>query len=162
MSQGFAKEFVDHGLLTGLTDDDHTQYVLESAVAWTTWSPTYTNLTVGNGTVTARYVQIEKTIHAYYSLTFGSTSAVSGDVGVSLPVAASASYIAATAPVGTAMFLDSGTARYNGTVSIAATGFLVRAEDVATYVRQKTLSSTAPFVWTTSDVLAFSATYEAA
>lgn len=57
--------------------------------AWDTYTPTWTNLTVGNGTVIARYLQIGKTVHVRISLTGGTTSSASGAVSVSLPVVAS-------------------------------------------------------------------------
>jgi hypothetical protein len=38
--------------------------------AWTTWTPSYTNLTVGNGTVTARYSQVGKTVTIDYKIFF--------------------------------------------------------------------------------------------
>ena len=53
---------------------------------YTSWTPTLTNITIGNGTVTAAYVQIGKHIHAQIRITLGSTSTVGGNPGFSLPV----------------------------------------------------------------------------
>ncbi len=54
--------------------------------AWQSWTPTWTNVTVGNGTVTAKYKQVGKTV--FYSLTFllGNTSSVAGSMVFTLPV----------------------------------------------------------------------------
>src|SRR6185369_9654216 len=54
--------------------------------AWGSWTPSWTNLSVGNGTVVAKYVQIGKTVFARLSLVLGSTSTVTGPVIFSLPV----------------------------------------------------------------------------
>ena len=42
--------------------------------AWQTWTPTYNNLTVGNGTVTCGYKQIGKTVTFRWIFQLGSTS----------------------------------------------------------------------------------------
>lgn len=53
--------------------------------AWTTWTPSYANLTVGNGTVIARYMLVGKTLFFMFQLTLGTTSSVSSGPRVSLP-----------------------------------------------------------------------------
>lgn len=51
------------------------------------WSPTYTNITVGNGVVRARWVQIGPMVAWSLSLIFGSTTSVTGTMQVNnLPV----------------------------------------------------------------------------
>jgi hypothetical protein len=57
--------------------------------AWTTWSPSYGGLTIGNGTVTARYQQIGKTVNFFWYLVTGSTTSISSDPFFTLPVASS-------------------------------------------------------------------------
>src|SRR5687767_858390 len=54
--------------------------------AWTTWSPTWTNLTVGTSTVTARYRQIGKLVCCRLHIVLASGFAVSGDIQFTLPV----------------------------------------------------------------------------
>lgn len=56
--------------------------------AWTTFSPTFTSST-GTATTSGRYKLIGKTCHATLTMTF--TSGVTGNVSLSLPVAATAS-----------------------------------------------------------------------
>jgi hypothetical protein len=56
--------------------------------AWSTYTPTYTNLTLGNGTAVARYNRTGKTIDLRVALTGGTTSTAAGAISVSLPVAA--------------------------------------------------------------------------
>jgi hypothetical protein len=56
---------------------------LKWAGGWTTWTPTYQNFTLGNGTVTARYQHIGNTVNVYVKVLLGSTSSITGGVGVS-------------------------------------------------------------------------------
>lgn len=52
-----------------------------------TWTPTWTNLTVGNGTVNAHYQTTGNLVTFQMKLTFGSTTSISGGgVSMSLPV----------------------------------------------------------------------------
>ncbi len=130
---------------------------------WINWTPTYTNLTVGNGTVVARYVQSGNLVVARYSLTFGSTSAISGGVQIDLPVQPAASY--GFNIVGQALLHDVGTERFLGFVMTPNTGLQasIRSWGSAGAVPNEILlSSTVPFTWTTTDILDFQATYEAA
>ncbi|PVD01353.1 hypothetical protein [Streptomyces sp. CS014] len=65
--------------------------------AWTAFTPTWTSTgtapTLGNGTLTGRYMKIGRTVHVYGALTFGSTTNTgTGSLTMGLPVqAASAS-----------------------------------------------------------------------
>lgn len=61
--------------------------------AWQTWTPTWTNLTTGNGTTVAKYVQTGKTVMAFLRFTLGTTSAVGTSPTFTLPVSTSASYV---------------------------------------------------------------------
>lgn len=127
------------------------------------WWPTYTNITVGNGTVVARYVQNGKIVHAYFSLTFGSTTSVTGSAIVSPPVAMSSS-ILANMPVGVAILFENGVTTRNGTVfkSSGAELGLYANDASSAYVRMSNVNATVPFTWGTDDFIRFSVTYEAA
>lgn len=63
-----------------------------SGWAWQSFTPTVANMTVGNGTLTARYTQIGKKIKVFFAFKGGTTSAISGDMSFTPPVAASALY----------------------------------------------------------------------
>lgn len=133
--------------------------------AWQTWTPSWTNLTVGNGTVLAKYVQVGKIVHGYVYLTFGSTTSISGVVSCSLPVTAAANILPGvdTLPIGPVRYLDSGTAGYNGFANLASTGvvslYVLRTD--STYAIDNGVTSTIPFTWTTNDSIRFVFTYEA-
>ena len=132
---------------------------------WRDWVPAYTNLTVGNGTVVARYVRVGRTVHLYYHLVFGSTTSIDGTAPtLTFPVTPSTSYLLDTNVIGQAVFLDDGTTQFFGLCRIkTATTLEARVFDAAaTNTRATSLTATVPMTWTTSDALAISATYEAA
>lgn len=59
--------------------------VLTAPGAWTSWTPSWTNLTVGSGTTSASYQVTGKTVIAELNFTFGSGSSVGGTVSVAVP-----------------------------------------------------------------------------
>ena len=130
------------------------------AVAYT---PTFTNFTLGNGTVTASYVQVQKMVQVSVTITFGSTSSMTGQIIVSKPVTGAGGG-ALNTYVGVARLADSGTGVRMAAIRNDSTGSVsVRALDVsATYPTEVNVSSTVPFTWTTNDQLLLSFVYEAA
>lgn len=130
---------------------------LKWAGGWQAWTPTRNNITVGNGTETARYAKIGKTIFFEYRLTLGSTSAVGTDAGFSLPVTAS------TIVVGTARYGDAGTATYLGQIDANLTfAYFVVGNAAGTYTNGAYFTSGIPFTWTTNDTISTSGFYEVA
>lgn len=61
---------------------------IAAEAAWTGYTPSFVNFTLGNGTVVGRYKKVGKTVHVQVQVTVGSTSAFSGAVTISLPAAA--------------------------------------------------------------------------
>lgn len=124
--------------------------------AWASWTPTWTNLSVGNGTVVAKYIQNGKTVTARLSIVLGTTTAISGEVSFTLPVT-SVAYpgTGTTTPIGNGTAYDSGVAQYQMVISWASTTTaLCRVFDTSgTYSVQAAISSTVPFTWGTSDEL---------
>jgi hypothetical protein len=49
--------------------------------AWSAWTPTWTGLTIGNGTVQARYIQAGKTVSFELRVDFGSTTTLTATQG---------------------------------------------------------------------------------
>jgi hypothetical protein len=121
------------------------------------YTPTYTNLTIGNGTVTARYGQSGKFVTVNWKLLFGSTSSVSGAVLVSLPVTA-----ANTNAVGNVYILDAATGEYLGIVKLeSTTSMKILTPQYASNVIAG-LSSSFPMTWATNDEMRITLVYEAA
>ena len=128
------------------------------------WSPSYTAITVGNGTVNARYAQVNEIVFAHFTFTLGSTSVVGTNPGVSLPVAAS-QYTNLRNIIGQSHFRDtSAGTNYYGTLKldIGNTKFDIRVANTSgTYMSHSTVTPTVPFTWATGDILFFQGFYEA-
>lgn len=148
------------GYLDGVTSPIQTQ--INNVGIWQTWTPTVSALTVGNGTLVARYSQIGKVINFKLRFTFGSTSSISNSPTFSLPIAsvASSSGIA----LGTALIIDSGTTYPTPACAVVAdSNVVVRAIRVnATYIEAIDMSSTIPWTWAINDIIDVAGTYEAA
>lgn len=136
-----------------------------SGWSWQSWSPTVTNFTTGNGTVTAKYVQMGKTVFARLDIVLGNTSAVTGSIQFTLPVT-SISYpgTATTQSIGQVIFFNGGGTLAQGWVDWFSTtkGELLVATAGGTYVTQAPLSSSAPFTWAVSMEMHVEIVYEAA
>jgi hypothetical protein len=125
---------------------------------WQDWTPTYANLTIGDGTVTARYIQVGTQVTARWHFILGSTSAVATNPEVILPVAVNTDYVTNMNWAGGVQLLDTGTARHQFYASI------VTATDAVIFYDEtgNGISATLPFTWTTGDSFSFTITYEAA
>ena len=130
--------------------------------AWTSYTPTWTNLTVGNGTNNFAYKQIGKTVFIRGDFTFGSTSSISGGISFTFPVTSIA--YSSDHSFGISELGDSGTADYFGAIYYAATskGVIRVINSAGTYSTWNGMSSTVPFTWTTNDYIRFHLFYEAA
>lgn len=123
--------------------------------AWTSWTPTLTNMTLGNGTVTAKYRRLGKTFEYHFKFVLGSTSAMSTNPTFSIPagLTLSSDYAIVQDPLGDVSIRDSGTANYRGAAhygtSTTIALFWYNATPVLTGI-----SSTSPMTWTTSDAIA--------
>lgn len=125
--------------------------------AWQAWTPTLTGITLGNGTLVARYAQIGKTIHYRIYFELGSTSAVGATPSFSLPVAHATMDIQHI--IGSVAFVDANGGDYFGRViPVTNDGHLHYLNSSAQWA---TPSATAPFTWTTSDEIIATGTYEA-
>lgn len=133
-----------------------------ATAAWVTWLPTLSNITQGNGTVTATYRQVGKTVDYRFRFIMGTTSAVGTNPGFTLPVAPHSTYLAFRAIMSNAVALvDVGTTTYPGALLITA-GSAVYFNHLAPALTAVT--ATVPFTWTAAnfDELIASGTYEAA
>lgn len=126
--------------------------------ALTTFVPTWTNLTVGNGVLNiCSYQRIGRTIHNYkVRFTFGTTTAVTGAITVSTPFAAEGNVTEYECCQNVIAYDSSAVQRHPMyTASVSTTSFKFRFGGADT-------SSTVPFTWATGDIIFFSITYEAA
>lgn len=126
---------------------------LNALGAWTTFTPTWTNLTVGNGTVVGRYSQLNDIVFVNVELTWGSTTSASGNVGFAAPVGTPLRVSSMSAT-----FEDSGTRYYIGSamnISSLSRFDLFHTESGNTGI----VNATNPFTWATGDDIVISGAY---
>lgn len=123
----------------------------------TTWTPTWTNVTVGSGTVTANYVRISETVTFNLKFVLGAGSAISGDITFTLPLGSSveSEFDAKIVDVSA-----SATYSARGMQSGAGNGCQVRRLDASgTNLAPAVCSSTTPMTWATGDYFIVTGTY---
>ena len=121
------------------------------------WTATTTNPTLGNGTLTGRFVQIGKTVHFSMILALGSTTTIgSGNYRFSLPVAcADTTY----SPIGSSHLRDSSGPDFRLYPAFLVTSTTVGVMNGATAAQ---LTNVAPWTWAVGDQIRINGTYEAA
>jgi hypothetical protein len=129
--------------------------------AWTSFTPTFTNLTVGNGTLVGAYQQIGKTTLVRVKLTFGSTTSVAGVIQLTTPVSVNSAYAQYTV-LGGAAAVDSGTGVANANVIFYGSGKVAMAYQANTTAAYSEWTTAVPFTWTTNDSFHLQYTFEAA
>lgn len=134
---------------------------------YTDYTPTISNITLGNATVTAKYASVNKMVHYYGVIVFGSTTSVTGTAfNLSLPINCSTLVDDHYVPIGSSGYLDvSSGAVFSGDIIGISSTTVVRLRiglTISTYSRTGDLSSTIPFTWDTGDKIQFSMVYEAA
>lgn len=147
----------DDSLVVG----DGAASVFANMGAWAAYTPSLTNITLGNGTLDFAWSRIGKTIQVRGRFLFGSTSSISGKLTFSLPVTAKTISVF---PLWPCYIEDAGTATFVGFMQMASTTTLeLKSGNAggATLVPTDS-SSTSPMTWATNDQIGFYMTYEAA
>ena len=130
----------------------------ESGISYT---PALTNITLGNGVLSAKYVRVNKFIFGQIKFVLGSTSAIGSTPTFGLPVTGAT--VVGEAPC-QVYCLDSGVAFYfagglMGTTVITP----VTMQTAGTYLTNSSnFTATVPFTWATNDYISISFCYEAA
>lgn len=132
--------------------------------AWQTWTPTFTNLTVGNGTLTAFYIQTGKTVICRIRFSLGTLSSISGSISFTVPVTASAGVAAVQTSLGVVHYDDVGVAGYTGSFDLLSTTSvaLYVGGAAGTYVNSVPANATVPLAFSTGDFFSGIFIYEAA
>lgn len=131
--------------------------------AWTAWVPT-TNITVGDGSVVARYQRIGRTVLFQYRFTFGTTSAMATSPNFSLPVAINTTGLtSARSPLGNAVIFDASGTQFSAELVYQSTdlGLVLCYNTAGTFSTAASVSSTVPMTWATGDLLLAQGVYEA-
>jgi hypothetical protein len=132
---------------------------------WTSFTPTWSGLTIGNGVYDySKYQIIGKTAFVNIRFSLGSTSAVTGDLVLTLP--ANLTRNSLNGLNSTAVFGDLGTANYIGIITqsgASTTQWFVRPINAAsTYAVLGACSATVPHIWGVNDTITFNVSYEVA
>jgi hypothetical protein len=127
---------------------------------WTAYTPTISGnsaFTLGNGVVTARYLQIGKTVTVIFALSVGSTTVLPTSYTLVSAPAAGTNVNA----VGTSHYEDNIGVNYTADVGFFTTNdFLLYAPTAGITVGF--VSGTTPFTFGSGDLIKFTITYEAA
>jgi hypothetical protein len=123
--------------------------------SWVNWTPTLNGITIGNGTVVAKYMQVGKIVHFRFELTLGTTTTLAGANGFTLPVGC-VSY----------RWRFNGEASDIGVNAYPIIGRVAIATSVVSLIYQNGLidanfTSTAPFTAGSTDVISIAGSYEA-
>jgi hypothetical protein len=126
----------------------------------TSFTPTWTNVTLGNATNTASYTQVGKIVTITGKLTIGSTTSITGHLGFTLPITAKEG----SGVPGLVEYADLGVAGYLGHLFMSSQTFVNfwTVNVASTYPSWTSVSSTVPFTFGTNDFMMYRLTYEAA
>lgn len=124
------------------------------SAAWTSWVPTLTNMTLGAGTVTAKYRRVGKTLDWRFKFVLGAGSAMGTDPAFSIPsgMTLSGDYTAAQDPLGDVQLRDAGTNNYHGPALYGSSTTIAMFWWNSSVLNG--ITSTAPFTWTSTDAIA--------
>lgn len=163
---------------TGLNDAVLTNAKLATSAgepggAWNAYTMTYTNFSLGNGTVTySKYKRVGNTVFFRARIALGSTSAFSGVAAFSLPVAGHSDHEVNDIMLGAGMIVDSGATVRPGvpffvtdsTMSLTTVATLAGANPSFTDITQssRSIQTGGPIVWSTGDVIQWYVAYEVA
>ena len=127
-----------------------------SGSTYTSWTPTFTNITTGTGTKSGSYVKNGKFVSGYAKIVFGATTAITGTPILTLPSSPENGNISFTS-----IIADTGTATFNGFGELSGADFYCYVNNASgTYVNTSNISATVPMTWTTNDSLTISFNYK--
>lgn len=130
------------------------------AAAWTTYAPTWSGITVGNGVTDAKYVKVGKHVSFYAKFTLGSTSAVTGQITVTVPTATKVQ----SSGVFNGVFVDSGVGFSPILIYPASVTelYCYGIGTTASYAGAAATNGSIPFTWSVNDAIWVGGVYEAA
>lgn len=131
---------------------------------WDSFTPTWTNITVGNGTNSGHYIKLGTTVFFRVRFKMGSGSSMGTDPALTLPVTASSNYTSTFHIIGTGHIQDFGTNSPMACMRISntTTANLYCYNSSSTYLLLGGINSTTPMTWTTNDSFDIQGMYEAA
>lgn len=120
---------------------------MNSIGAWTAFTPSWNNLTVGNGIQSFYYSLTNDTINVLGRITFGSTTSVSGAISMNSPTGTLEDNA-----IGAAQLRDEGVATRIGIAGTFSNTIAIYYPTVSgSLLSLANTSATAPFTWTNTD-----------
>jgi len=116
------------------------------------YTPTLTNITLGNGSLAFAYKRSDGYCDYYGRFTLGSTSVITGQMGFSLPFSAHSVFASHN---GSILIQDTGTALFSGfgyTTTVSRLDIYAN-NAVGTYTALTATSATVPMTWANTDVI---------
>jgi len=144
-----AKVGADSSAVT--TSLDYKVAQLEASGTATAFTPSWSNLTPGNATENFYYAITNNVMTVMGKIEFGSTTSVSGAIGMTLP--ASATMYDIRGPMGGVLYLDNDGPDYDGVIRPLGTTLMrfyfytVSGSNIVT----TSVDATSPFTWATDD-----------
>ena len=133
---------------------------------YTAYTPTVNQITLGNGTVTSAYCQVNKLVHYYGKIVFGSTTTfVGGNVSLNVPLAINLGLSSpfVLSAFGTISFVDTSggfASAAPALVNASAGAILLFAQNTAgIYITSTNISATVPFTWASGDYITWNTIY---
>ena len=153
---------------TFVTGQVLTAAELNAIGTWTTYTPTWTSTgtapAIGNGTLTGRYVQVNKLVIVNIFMEFGSTTtAGTGTYYWGLPVASGSLFNGEfNGAFGNASIRDAGIATYRGMAELNANDTDNTNVRVVRTDANAAVTNTSPMTWGTGDHISLLYIYESA
>ena len=127
-----------------------------SITGWTSYTPTYTNFTLGNGTTTAAYRDNGDMVDVFVRIVLGSTSSITGTWKVSLPLSANNTMSQVVFMGGVfndngAYYIPSGALIDGTTHFVPCSWFVNNGVMGQDWLFQRNATATLPWTWGTSD-----------
>ncbi len=129
---------------------------LNAAGAWTSFTPSWVNLTPGNGVVSAAYSKFNKILFVRVKLTWGTTTSCTDPVRMTLPASLTQD-TGSQEIVGFGQYTDTGVASYVGqayVVSSTVIGLGVM-NSAGTYTAANNVNNTRPHTFGNTDIMSF-------
>jgi len=132
---------------------------------WISYTPTLggTGWALGNGTSAGKYIRIGNTVHFRAEIVIGSTTS-KGSVSPTISAPLSVAQPASQGLILNASLWDKSTSLYFAIAHVDTATWnrftVYAAASSPSYVAISPATSTAPFTWTTTDVIHISGTYE--
>jgi hypothetical protein len=124
----------------------------------TTFTPSWASLTVGNGTQSFKYVRVQNLVFVTGRITFGTTTAITGNVSLAVPIISSNQ--SDLSIVGQTYLQDAGAGNLLGIVAYFSNNLFLQNMVVnGVYPQPDTFSATSPFTWAVNDSIIVQATY---